>query len=493
MNKWTGILLSVGLAVSGFAQTTLIWDGGEGGTGTDLNTAANWSGDAVPASTGAAAEGRHDATWNGSVAGPLSLSFGSAFGGAYGVGLVMKAGQTNSLTLLNSVATAQTLRIVSSTGATNGGIQIARGAGAFTIGAADSANPIQLVLGTGAGAQKYYFVNNSAKTAIIGENVTITKGGNHNASLIFSAGNWDVKGVIGALSVKANSGALSVTAGTVTLSGNNTGHGEVLVNGGTLKISAANNLGVGTKAVRLGQQKTSGTLEFTGANNTTISRPIRIGNGASAGESGSGTINNNGAGVLTFANATFNEVGNTAAGVNRTLTLGGTNTGDNTISGVIANNKPGLVSVIKKGSGKWILSGTNTYTGDTLVSQGTLIMNGCIGFVIGTNGVNNKVSGTGVFNALGSFTFDLTGASQTDGDSWTIVDAAALTETFGDSFTVVGFTDAGDGLWTKDIDGARYYQFSEADGVLKVMKSSKSVVVGSVEGNEILKIVESAT
>ena len=359
------------------AQTIRTWDAG--GNTTVLTEALNWSGDAFPASTGAnATASRQDASWNGSPAGPLNLTFGSAFGGSFGVGLVMTANQTDSLTLTNSAVGAQTLRLINSTSTTVGGIQLASGAGAFTIGAAGAANPISLTLGSGAAGvnYNYYFANNSANTATIEENVTITKGGSHNAALIFNAGNWNVKGVVGALSATAGGGSLNVNAGSVTLSANNTGDGVVNVNGGRLKFNAANNLGTGTSAVRLGQTTSSGVLEFTGSSDATISRLMRIGNGATAtNQTGSGTITNNGTGVLTFDNTTFNEVGaTTATGAARTLTLNGANTGANTILGVIANNNPGLVSVIKEGDGKWVLSGNNTFTGGVLAKDGTLAL-----------------------------------------------------------------------------------------------------------------------
>lgn len=60
----------------------------------------------------------------------------------------------------------------------------------------------------------------------------------------------------------------------------------------------------------------------------------------------------------------------------RALTLGGVNTGANTIGGVIPDGAGGLTSLVKTGDGTWILSGNNTYTGVTTVSAGTLLVNG---------------------------------------------------------------------------------------------------------------------
>jgi fibronectin-binding autotransporter adhesin len=54
-----------------------------------------------------------------------------------------------------------------------------------------------------------------------------------------------------------------------------------------------------------------------------------------------------------------------------TLVLGGANTGDNEFAGAVANGS-GTLSLAKQGSGRWILSGENAYTGATTVSEGTL-------------------------------------------------------------------------------------------------------------------------
>jgi autotransporter-associated beta strand protein len=55
-----------------------------------------------------------------------------------------------------------------------------------------------------------------------------------------------------------------------------------------------------------------------------------------------------------------------------TLALNGANLGDNTISGVLADNGLGQLAVTVNGKGSWILSAANTYSGGTTVSGGTL-------------------------------------------------------------------------------------------------------------------------
>jgi len=93
-------------------------------------------------------------------------------------------------------------------------------------------------------------------------------------------------------------------------------------------------------------------------------------------------ILNKGDGTLTFSNPTFNStvgVNGTGTGHDRTLTLGGTNTGANTIEGAIQDNNAAIgsrVLLTKTGAGTWILEGDNTYTGPTAINGGTLIITG---------------------------------------------------------------------------------------------------------------------
>jgi autotransporter-associated beta strand protein len=55
----------------------------------------------------------------------------------------------------------------------------------------------------------------------------------------------------------------------------------------------------------------------------------------------------------------------------RTLFLGGSNTADNLLSGVLPDIT-GVISLTKKDAGTWALSGANTYTGATTITGGTL-------------------------------------------------------------------------------------------------------------------------
>lgn len=124
-----------------------------------------------------------------------------------------------------------------------------------------------------------------------------------------------------------------------------------------------------------------------------------------------------------------------------------------------------------------VLSGVNTYSGNTVVNGGSLTLadNAELRFVIGTSGANNALIGSATVNLNGDFRFDLTSAGTTVGDSWQIVDVDNLTETFGATFSVADFTDAGGSKWIKDIDGTKSYEFAETTGVLTVIPEPATV------------------
>jgi autotransporter-associated beta strand protein len=114
----------------------------------------------------------------------------------------------------------------------------------------------------------------------------------------------------------------------------------------------------GTSQVRLSHSVAS-------AGSPLISLPSSNGFGFTA------SLEDNGTAASSYSGATTSSAGplGGAAGV-RTFRLTGTNT-DATISGAIVQ-PVGSIALQKQGTGKWALSGANTYTGTTTISAGTL-------------------------------------------------------------------------------------------------------------------------
>lgn len=87
-----------------------------------------------------------------------------------------------------------------------------------------------------------------------------------------------------------------------------------------------------------------------------------------------------------------------------TLTLDGGNAGANTISGALADNGAGKLAVTKTGGGLWVLSGSNTNTGNITVSGGTLRFNVPAGIPAPTigSGVSATVAAGATLELAGS-------------------------------------------------------------------------------------------
>ena len=182
---------------------------------------------------------------------------------------------------------------------------------------------------------------------------------------------------------------------TVIVSGANTYTGGTSLFGGSVIASSLNSVVGGTPTSSLGAPVTAangmliigtgnvtGTLRYVGAGETT-DRTVQIGANAAppgAADTGGSTIENNGTtGALSFSAPVFNSPTNAVTGTSptRTLTLGGSNAGANTISGIIQNNQiagapTAAVALTKTGAGSWTLPAANTYTGTTTIDQGTL-------------------------------------------------------------------------------------------------------------------------
>lgn len=227
-------------------------------------------------------------------------------------------------------------------------------------------------------------------------------------------------------------------SGVLTLSGANTYGGGTTNSAGTLKFSNASAFGSGTLALNGGTIQAGGgytlannivvvgatTFDMASANitlssnisgsaaltfnNSAAAATVSL-NGNNSGYSGTLTLNNNNAVSFNSANAgstnaawVFNDgnagrvriniagggtinfgsisgpgqIGSLIAATATTLSVGGLGT-STTFSGAIANGS-GTLALTKVGAGSLSLTGVNTYTGPTAVSNGALIVNGSL-------------------------------------------------------------------------------------------------------------------
>jgi autotransporter-associated beta strand protein len=164
----------------------------------------------------------------------------------------------------------------------------------------------------------------------------------------------------------------------------------------------------------------------------------------------------------------------------RNLGLDGTNTGDNTIAGIIPNGDgSNVLGLSKGGTGKWILSGENTYTGNTTVNAGTLVLGstGQLKFAVTDNtSTNTRLTrnGTSVVTLDGSFNIDTSATTGAAVGPWTLVSGSV---TYGGTFSVAGYTNAGDGIWYQTT-GGQTWVFSQATGQLFLLGPAEFVSFG---------------
>ncbi len=159
--------------------------------------------------------------------------------------------------------------------------------------------------------------------------------------------------------VVSGPGLLEVAGGgTLTLSGSNTySGGTYILSGGTVSISANNGLGNSTGGVEIG----NGTLEFTG--NVSTSRSF-------------------------------------------TLDAGGTNTIDlsgTTLNTVVTGTVSGAGGLTLKGAGDVYLYGTNSYSGGTTITNGTVVIVDADAN-LGSTGTTLTLSGSGLLDVNATFT-----------------------------------------------------------------------------------------
>jgi outer membrane autotransporter protein len=279
----------------------------------------------------------------------------------------------------------------------------------------------------------------TAGTVTLGDSVTVqdllfaTNGYTLNGGTINSAsGSMVIKSGSGNTatinSVLAGSGRRDIKGGgTIVLGGANTYTGNTTVSGNsTLQVSTDANLGASAGTLSLGDASTRGTLAITG-NLFNTARSVTLGQGgatvnvASGGQAimggalgGSGAFTFDGAGKLILSGAnTYSGTTTITAG---TLQIGNGGTSGALGSGAVTNNGilafnlsnnyttaaviSGSGQIQQNGIGTTILTGTNTYTGGTIINAGTL--------QIGNGGATGSITGDVTNNGVLSFSHNNT-------------------------------------------------------------------------------------
>jgi autotransporter-associated beta strand protein len=305
-------------------------------------------------------------------------------------------------------------------------------------------------------------------------------------------------------------GKTLVTAGTLTLSGNNSAaSGGVTLTAGTLNINNNNALGSGTLTLTAGTiNNTSGMAVVNAVNNSiTLGNNLTfgaIGNTASSDLNlGSGTVTASASRTLnllgTGTTITMGSINNTSTavsgatftfnGAGNTIVLGGltiaaaspnavndslTGTANITINGTISNGSLFANGLSLNGSGTTTFNGNNTYSGATTINSGTLLKIGSAtalgstltgttvgsGSVLDMNGqaVGNEAisisTGTGGISGSGSLinssanSASLSGAITLSGDTTVGAGNIALSGNIGESGGARRLTKLGTGLLT---------------------------------------------
>ena len=294
------------------------------------------------------------ATNNGTSLGTINLNAGGTLQiGTGGAGSRLDVGNlTNDGTLVFNQSNNYTY----SDSISGSGAVTKAGAGTLTLSAANTYTGLTTIgsgtlaygtnnaLGTGGVAVNGGVLNLSTFSDSVGT-VTLTSGTIAGTGTLTSSSGFSMDGT--GLASASLAGAVGLTKtgnGTLTLSANNGYTGRTQVNGGVLAVNNTNAL-AGTGTISFG----GGTLQYSASNTRDYSAKI-LNNGTQI------QIDTNGQNV-TFA------------------------------SGLAASNTGGLV---KGGGGTLTLSASNGYTGDTVVSDGTLALNN-----------TNALAGTGTISFAG--------------------------------------------------------------------------------------------
>jgi autotransporter-associated beta strand protein len=326
--------------------------------------------------------------------------------------------------------------------------------------------------------------------------------GDASAALTVSGGAYlDVRTNITRTGTVTFDGGFLATSGGAPASLINNGGSFVLTNAAEIVAQLGGSAGLtsgGTGAAILWRSNSytgatvvnSGALRLDGSGGLSASTTLQVASGATFSSTGTFLTSNN----LTVAGLTG---AGTVTGAAGAFTIDKAS-GSDTFSGQIT----GGIGLAKAGAGTLVLSGSNSYSGGTLISAGTLTLNG--GQLSGgiTNNASlvihgdlvNAVSGAGSVTKTGSANTAIwvantySGATVIEGGSVRLDGAgmissnSALQIASGASFSITGFFATSNNVTVAGLTGAGIVQ--GAAGTLTVNKASTAsdVFTGNVQG-----------
>jgi autotransporter-associated beta strand protein len=231
-----------------------------------------------------------------------------------------------------------------------------------------------------------------------------------------------------AVTLDGNAGLVKAGAGTLILSADNNYTGDTQITGGVLQVDNDDSLGDSSSNIVLN----GGVLGIAGTSFTTTTRGIAL------GTSGGGFDIQNAANTFTAGQS-----------------LSGTG------------------SLVKQGAGTLLLSGTNTYSGGTLLQGGTLV------------GDSNSLQGNIASSTATTLQFDQTGAGTFAGNysgAGKLIKSGAGSLTLGGNNSYTGGTTVDAGRLIGNSDSLQGNVLVNSGGELEFAQSSNGVFDGLLSG-----------